>query len=164
VAPILAAIAREDFAHARTGLAELPREADEDPDALLVKATLHIHTSDSVSAGETCRKLLELDGMNAGAHFVLGLCCEKAEDRSGAAQRYKTAIYFDPNFAMPHLRLGLIARASGNRGEARRELSQALVLLGGEDASRLLLFGGGFNRKSLIGLCEGALRDNAVQL
>lgn len=60
---------------------------------------------------------------------------------------------------MPRLHLGLLARRAGDRNAARRELSQALILLKREDASRLLLFGGGFNRDALLALCESALRD-----
>jgi chemotaxis protein methyltransferase CheR len=40
----------------------------------------------------------------------------------------------------------------------RRELQQAMVLLQREDASRLLLFGGGFDRSALLGLCSTELR------
>jgi len=59
---------------------------------------------------------------------------------------------------MPRLHLGLLARRAGDRAAARRELGQALVLLNREDASRLLLFGGGFNREALTALCRSALR------
>jgi chemotaxis protein methyltransferase CheR len=69
------------------------------------------------------------------------------------------AVYLDPVFGMPRLHLGLLARRAGNRESARRELAQALLLLKREDASRLLLFGGGFSRGALISLCESALKD-----
>jgi chemotaxis protein methyltransferase CheR len=61
---------------------------------------------------------------------------------------------------MPRLHLGLIARRAGDRDAARRELGKALRLLQGEDASRLLLFGGGFGREALMALCRAEL--NAV--
>ena len=70
------------------------------------------------------------------------------------------AVYLDPAFAMPRLHLGLMARRAADRDGARRELAQALVLLKREDASRLLLFGGGFSRDALIALCRSALRDS----
>src|SRR5713226_2518051 len=50
-------------------------------------------------------------------------------------------------------------RGGRDQDTARRELAQASVLLKCEDASRLLLFGGGFNRDALIALCGSALRD-----
>jgi chemotaxis protein methyltransferase CheR len=36
-------------------------------------------------------------------------------------------------------------------------LSQAIVLLRGEEASRLALFGGGFDRETLISVCRAEL-------
>jgi chemotaxis protein methyltransferase CheR len=55
---------------------------------------------------------------------------------------------------MPRLHLGLMARRLGDRDTAQRELEQAARLLPREDASRLLLFGGGFTRESLLSLCH----------
>jgi FixJ family two-component response regulator len=60
----------------------------------------------------------------------------------------------DPAFAMPRLHLILLARRAGDREAQRRELG----LLQREDASRLLLFGGGFGRDALIALCRAELR------
>jgi len=50
-----------------------------------------------------------------------------------------------------------MARRSGDCETAIRELGQAVVLLQREDASRLLLFGGGFGRDSLMALCRAEL-------
>jgi chemotaxis protein methyltransferase CheR len=47
-----------------------------------------------------------------------------------------------------------MARRGGDRAAACRELGQALELLRGEEASRLLLFGGGFGREALVTLCR----------
>jgi chemotaxis protein methyltransferase CheR len=158
---ILDLLHQGDFAQAFARLEELPPEAGRDPDILLLRATLDIHRGDHLAADATCRKLLDLDHANAGAHFVQGLSLEEAGDRDGAAVRYKASIYHDPNFAMPHLRLGLLARTTGDWLSARRELSQALILLKQEDALRVLLFGGGFDRKALMRLCDSALRESA---
>jgi chemotaxis protein methyltransferase CheR len=67
------------------------------------------------------------------------------------------AAHLDPTFAMPRLLLGLLARRAGADDDARRELRRARELLRGEDAARLLLFGGGFGREALIALAEGEL-------
>jgi len=58
---------------------------------------------------------------------------------------------------MPRLHLGLLARRANERESARRDLGQALVLLQREDASRVLLFGGGFGREALMALCRTEL-------
>jgi chemotaxis protein methyltransferase CheR len=66
-------------------------------------------------------------------------------------------VYLDPSFSAPRLHLGLLAQKSGDRAAARRDLAQALALLAREDASRLLLFGGGFSREALVALCRAEL-------
>ena len=71
----------------------------------------------------------------------------------------RIAAYLDPTFAMPRLHLGLLARRAGNPQAAKRELTHALILLKREEASRILLFGGGFNRRALIALCEAAHKE-----
>ena len=59
---------------------------------------------------------------------------------------------------MPHLRLGLMFRREGDLRGARRELENASALLAQEDSARVLLFGGGFSRDTLIDLCSSELR------
>jgi chemotaxis protein methyltransferase CheR len=59
---------------------------------------------------------------------------------------------------MPRLHLGRLARREGDLATARRELSRALDLLAREDATRVLLFGGGFGRDVLTQLCRAELR------
>ena len=46
---------------------------------------------------------------------------------------------------------------AGNDADARTILERALVLIEGEDASRVLLFGGGFRREALSALCRAEL-------
>lgn len=155
---------KERFSEALERVSGFPPESAQDPDVLLLKAVLLSHSSQFAAAEETCRKLLALDELNAGAHFVLALCREGVGDRAGAAEHDKTAIYLDPGFAMPRLHLGLLARRLGDREMSRRELGQALLLFQGEDSSRLLLFGGGFGREALLSLCETELAASGGRL
>ncbi|HTV87440.1 MAG TPA: CheR family methyltransferase [Stellaceae bacterium] len=150
---------RERFPEALASVAGLPPAAANDPDVLLLTATILAHGGQSAAAEKTCRRLLATAGGNAGAHYVLALCREAAGDAACAAEHDRTAIYLDGSFAMPRLHLGLLTRRFGDREAARRELGQALVLLRREDPSRLLMFGGGFGRAGLISLCAAALRD-----
>jgi chemotaxis protein methyltransferase CheR len=157
-APAFELLRQERFGKALEHLREGP--AERDPDLLLLEATLRVHSGEIAAAEEVCRRLLLLDELNAGAHYVQGLCCEHRADRDGAGEHYQIATYLDPEFAMPRLHLGLLARRAGDRDAARRELAQAVVLLEREDPSRLLLFGGGFSREALIALCGASSRDN----
>lgn len=127
------------------------------PDALLLRAALLTHCGRLQEAELACTELLALDGLNAGAHYLRSLCREKNGDTRAAMEHSQIACYLDPSFAMPHLHWGLIARRTGERAIALRELTQAVLLLEREEASRLLLFGGGFSREGLISLCQSEL-------
>jgi chemotaxis protein methyltransferase CheR len=147
----------ERFGDALDVVHSLPAESAGDPDVLLLRATLLTHGGKLSEAERSCEELLERDELNAGAHYLLALCREGLEDPRGAIEHDQIAAYLDAGFAMPRLHLGLLARRAGDRGAARRELEQALELLKGEDASRLLLFGGGFSRDALTALCRAEL-------
>jgi chemotaxis protein methyltransferase CheR len=134
--------------------AELPGEEASDPDALLVQAVMLADRGALEQAEEICRRLLARDELRPGLHYVLALCQEGRGDYLAAAEQDQTAIYLDASFAMPHLHLGLLGLRMGDLPGARRELREALALLGGEDASRILLFGGGFDRAALMRLCQ----------
>jgi chemotaxis protein methyltransferase CheR len=108
-------------------------------------------------AQRVCQQVLELDELNAGAHYLMALCREHAGDRDGAIEHDQAATYLDSAFAMPHLHLGLVAKRSADLQTARRELAHALPLLAREDASRILLFGGGFTRGALVEFCRAEL-------
>ena len=156
-APALDLLRQERFAEALVHVRAGPAPDKPDPDVLLLEAALLAHSGQAAAAEEVCQRLLKIDEFNAGAHYVLALCREQSGHQDGAGEHYRVAAYLDPQFAMPRLHLGLLARHAGDRDAARRELAQALLLLKREDASRLLLFGGGFGREALVTLCRSAL-------
>jgi len=158
-APAFELLRAERIAEALALVRARPAGRAQDPELLLLEAVLLAHRGEREAAEACCRRLLGLDGLNAGAHYALALCRESAGDGVAAAEHDRIAIHLDPGFAMPHLHLGLLVRRRGERAAARRELAQALALLRREDASRLLLFGGGFGREALIELCGAALRE-----
>jgi chemotaxis protein methyltransferase CheR len=125
-----------------------------------LEATLLTHSGRLDAAEDACLRLLLADEFNAGAHYVLALCREHAGQRERACEHDRVAAYLDPDFAMPRLHLGLLAGREGDHTAARNELQQALRLLKREDPSRLLLFGGGFNREALMALCLSKLKES----
>jgi chemotaxis protein methyltransferase CheR len=155
---VLEAVRQERFADALELIGSLPADSHEDPDALLLRAVLLTNHARINESEEVCCRLLALDELNAGAHYLMALCREHDGDASGAIEHGLTAIYLDTSFAMPHLHLGILAKRSGDSVTAQRELGHALVLLASEDASRILLFGGGFSRDALLQLCRTQLR------
>ena len=150
---------RERYVEALALVQALPAESTRDPDVRLLHALLLTHSLELGEAERLCEQLLADDDLNAGAHYLLALCRERAGDCPGAVEHDQYAAYLDPGFAMPRLHLGLLARRNRDGALARRELSQALVLLQREDPSRLLLFGGGFNRETLLALCRAELQS-----
>lgn len=156
--PVLAAIASDRYADALKLLHALPPDALGEPDALLVHAAVLTHHDKLAEAESLCRRLLVLDGLHAGAHHLLALCREHAGDLAGAAEHDRIAMYLDADFALPHLHVGLMARRAGDPRTARRELGLAALLLAREDAARVVLFGGGFSRETLLALCTAELR------
>jgi chemotaxis protein methyltransferase CheR len=157
LARILELVKHERYDDALGLLEGLSPASAHDADVLLLRSVVLTHAGRCAEAEVACRRLLEIDELHAGAHYVMALCREVVGDRKGAADHDQTAVYLDPMFAMPRLHLGLLARRAGDRELARRELAHALVLFQREDASRLLLFGGGFQRDVLIALCRGEL-------
>lgn len=150
-------LVKERFAEALESFHALPQEARQDADAQLLHAVLLTNAGQLDKAEAICGQILKHDEMNAGAHYLMALCREHRGDRPAAAEHDQAATYLDSGFAMPHFHLGLMARRSGDLETARRELATALPMLLREDASRILLFGGGFNRDALVALCRAEL-------
>jgi chemotaxis protein methyltransferase CheR len=151
-------VREERIAEAMDVVSALPPETGADPDARLLRAALLTSSGRLEEAERLCAELLRRDDLDAGAHYLAALCREHAGDLEGAAEHDRAAAYVDPGFAMPRLHLGLLARRAGDLERARHELGQAAVLLQREDASRILLFGGGFRREGLVQLCLAELR------
>lgn len=150
---------QERFGEALAYILDLPPESGGDPDILLLEAMLLAHGHRIIEALDCCQRLLSIGELNARAHYVFPLCRESLGNCGDAREHDRIAVHLDPAFAMPRLHLGLLARRAGDRAAARHELGQALALLDREDASRVLLFGGGFDREALIAACATALRD-----
>ena len=155
---VLEAVRQERFTDALELIVSLPPDSNKDPDTLLLRAVMLTNCGRLDESEEVCRRLLALDELNAGAHYVMALCREHAGDSTGAIEHGLTATYLDVGFSMPHLHLGIIAKRLGDATTAQRELRQALILLASEEASRILLFGGGFSRDTLLQLCRTQLR------
>lgn len=151
-------VRKERFTDALTLLGALPAESEGDPDAQLLRAIILTNGGDLGGAQSVCRRILETDELHSGAHYLMALCLEHEGQRDGALEHDRAAAYLDATFAMPRFHLGLLAKREGDFERARREFEQALALLAREDASRILLFGGGFSREALVELCRAELR------
>jgi chemotaxis protein methyltransferase CheR len=133
------------------GLPDRPRPRD-----LLLYGVVLAQAGRLAEAEVAGRRLVDLDGLCADGHHLLGVCHEEGATGAAIAQ-YGIAAHLDPAFAMPRLRLGVLARRRGDSRAAAAELDRALLLLRGETGERITLFGGGFGRAALIALCRSEL-------
>ena len=147
----------ERYAEVHAALDALPAEAGQDPDVQLMRASIRASLGDVAGAMEACRAVLALDELSAGAHYLLALCEEHQGDLESAVRHDQTALYLDASFAMPRLHLGRLAKRLGDTDTARGELTRALELLAREDVARIVMFGGGFRRETLLQVCRGEL-------
>ncbi|WP_430789932.1 CheR family methyltransferase [Actinoplanes sp. G11-F43] len=113
-------------------------------------------------ARATAHRLIDVGGPQPDAHHLLGVCHE-LDCADQAAGQYKLAAYLDPQFAMPRLRMGLLARRRADASGAAEHLEAALRLLGQEAEERIVLFGGGFGRLALTTLCRTELEACGVR-
>ena len=152
----VALLAAERFADALAvvegGLADRPQPRD-----LLLHGVLLAQAGRLEEAEAVCRRLLDTDGLYADAHHLLAICLENETAAEVAIGHYRLAAYLDATFAMPRLRLGLLARRRADHHTAGPELDRALGLLREEREERILLFGGGFGRVALTALCRAEL-------
>ncbi|GGM29904.1 CheR family methyltransferase [Dactylosporangium sucinum] len=150
-------LADERFADALAVLDAIGGAEADRADVLLVRAATLTQLGDTGRAAELCRRLLDRDTLHPDAHHLLATCLEGDEDHPAAIEQYRVAALLDPAFALPRLRLGLLARRLGDRATAERELDRAIELLARERDERIALFGGGFGRTVLIALCRAEL-------
>jgi chemotaxis protein methyltransferase CheR len=153
----LACLRAEQFDAVLQQLAHLPEHHAQDADVLLLRAVTLAQSGRCGEAQACCERILAGDTLHAGAQYVLGLCHESGGNLPAALEHYQNAAYLDPDFAMARLHTGLLLRRQGEHGGAQRELQRAAILLATEDPSRLLLFGGGFPREALLGMCRAHL-------
>jgi chemotaxis protein methyltransferase CheR len=142
----------EALAVVEAGLPDRPEPRD-----LLLHGVLLAQTGRIDDAEMVARGMLDVDGLYADAHYLLGVCLEGGAAVEVAIGHYRLAAYLDPEFAMPKLRLGLLARRRGDPHTASTELDRALPLLTSEREERIVQFGGGFGRISLVALCRAEL-------
>lgn len=150
-------IARERFAAALGALDALSAPRAGEPDVVLLRAVALASSGATADAERACDALIARDPLDARVHYVKALCREHAGDTTSATEHDRRAIFLDAGFVMPRIHLGILARRSGDRALARRAMAAAVERLPGEDAARLALFGGGFDREALIALCRAEL-------
>ncbi|MET0210418.1 MAG: CheR family methyltransferase [Burkholderiaceae bacterium] len=135
-----------------------------DETALLNEAMLLIEAGQIDDGLRACARLMTPEApaaLQAEVFFIQALAMEERGELPAAEWNHQRAAAKDAGFAMPHLRMGLMARRRGELVAARRELRHALALLDGESAERMRRFAGGFERDALRHLCRAEIGETA---
>jgi chemotaxis protein methyltransferase CheR len=139
-------------------LAALDAEATtSSSDMDVVRAALLTNKGEVARARDACARVLADRSSNAEAHYLLGLCDELEQRADTARQHYMRAAALDEDFAIPRMRLGILARKSRKLADARRLLGDALRLFPHQTERAVLIFGGGFHADALTRLCRSEL-------
>lgn len=146
---IASLIEAERFDEAWAMLEQLPPHAS----TTLLVAVVNMAKGLFEETERDCHALISSGQLEADAHCLLGSCREHQRAFDSAARHYREAARLDHQFAIPHLRLGLLLDRSGDTAGGRIELEQAAKQIEFEDFERIALFGGGFSRKVLLELC-----------
>ena len=136
--------------------------ADHADQALLDEALLLVEAGQIEDGLRACARLIAPQtpaALQAEVLFLQGLAMEERGQLPAAEWHHQRAAAKDAAFALPHLRLGLLARRRGEIVAARRELGRALALLDDESPERLRRFGGGFERDDLRRLCRDEIQE-----
>jgi chemotaxis protein methyltransferase CheR len=132
-------------------------------DQALLDEALHLIEAGQVEDGlRACARLISPGTpatLQAEGLFLHGLAMEERGQLPAAEWHHQRAAAKDASFALPHLRLGLLARRRGEVIAAHRELRRALELLEHESGDRLRRFGGGFDREDLRRLCRDEMQE-----
>lgn len=135
------------------------------PQTQLIDEALLLIEAGQVDDGlRACARLMDAPATparQAEIFFLQALALEERGELPAAEWNHQRAAARDAGFAMPHLRLGLLAQRRGEIVAARRELRRALELLDGESSERVRRFGGGFERDALRRLCQTRIGDPA---
>ena len=88
---------------------------------LLLRGVLLAQVGRLAEARDAAHRLIDAGGPHPDAHHLLGLCHE-LDCAEQAAGQYRLAAYLDPDFAMPRLRMGLLARRRDPRPAPHEEM------------------------------------------
>ncbi|MFT3921829.1 MAG: CheR family methyltransferase [Myxococcales bacterium] len=145
----------ERFTELRAKLRLIPSPGTE---LMPLMASLSMQEGKLTEAHECCVAMLAFEPAWASAHHLLGLMSEQRGETREACRHHLRAVALDPDFALPSLRAGILARRLGDRPLARRLLREAIRLLPFQTAEHLVLFAGGFSAEALVALARAELQ------
>ncbi|MGI6784037.1 MAG: CheR family methyltransferase [Aminivibrio sp.] len=103
-------------------------------------------------------KAADENGPSPGLYYLRSLICQETGNRREASAALRSALYLDPDFAMAHYALGVMALGEGRPAEADRCLRNAVEILASLPADCLPPGGDGHTAADLLKAAQ-QLRD-----
>lgn len=88
-------------------------------------------------------RIAECDGFDPEVHFLISLSCAHMGDPQGAEAALRRALYLDPDFALAHYHLGMVATSRQRPDEAARCFRNVLASLNEVDDEEVVRAGAG---------------------
>ncbi|NDV28708.1 protein-glutamate O-methyltransferase CheR [Desulfovibrio sp. JC010] len=108
-----------------------------------------------------CRRAIELDRVDPGAHFLLGQISLQQGDRDKALAEMRNAVFLDSGFIMAHVLLGNIYQENSDKNGAMRHFRIALQELGKAEQDEAVPFSDGTTAGRLLEMVR-LVQDNLV--
>lgn len=158
LAPVLDLLTRERFAEALEALDAQLTPGTGEPQARVLRASLQLAVGDRRGAEHAAYRLTSDPAPDrataAAARLLLTMCAEAVPDLGAAVAHCRAALEVDPGHALARMHLGRLLLRGGDAAAARLEFDRAAHRLPLASDLDVLLFGGGFDRSSLVAYCE----------
>jgi tetratricopeptide (TPR) repeat protein len=132
--------------------------ADDEADALLVRAALHMQRGDPEAAGKVYLQIIQGEPLRAEAFYGLGFLLAEGEEYGGARDALEQAIKLDPDVGVYHFQLARVLFAQQQLQKAFEHLEKSLRLNPGHIPS-YVLFAVAFQAGGELAAAEDILRQ-----
>lgn len=98
-------------------------------ESLALMAKIHANLGELAEARRWADQAIAADKINSASHYLRAMILQEQDALDEALISLKRALYLAPDFILGHFALGNLERRQGKRKEARRHLTNALMLL-----------------------------------
>ncbi len=127
---------------------------------LLTRAYANLGVLDK--AQDWCEYVILHDKFNAGHRYLLATIHEERGEFDQAAKTLNQALYLDPDFAIVHFALAILAKKRSRHAEAAKHLKNASSVLAKLDNDEILPHSEGMTAGRLLGVIRAMIKENGT--